>query len=379
MTKPGIPFVLLTVMALLVTSACASAPATPASGGQRPGAAAAPPAASAAPTTPASQAAPASPPSRATVRFGGLGGTIDRPLFVGEEKGYFEQQGITLEVENFRTAADMIPVLATGRLDAGHGSTSAGFFNAILTGVSVKIVSDVTVLRQPGPGIRNSLWLVVRKDLADQLRGMSDFSGRTIGINQRGTVNQGQLEKMLQQVGLRLDDVTIESIPFPDQMTALANGAIDAAVAIEPFVTLMQDRDVATPLIDMGQPLPGHPVQVLFYGPDFIRDQPDVGRRFALAYMQAQRYLEDALRKDINRDEVIQMFVKHTQVKDAALHARLRPSYSEPNGGVNTQAIEFDQDFYVRHGLQRAPIAVGTIVDPSYSEYAVQRLGRYQD
>jgi NitT/TauT family transport system substrate-binding protein len=245
--------------------------------------------------------------------------------------------------------------------------------------VGVKIVSDVTILREPGPNARNSLQLVVRRELADQVRGMADLKGRIIGINQRGTVNHGQLEKMLGDVGLTLDDVQIETIPFPDQMSALANGAVDAAVMIEPFLTIALDRGVATVLMDMGQATPGWPVQVLFYGPEFLKDQSDVGKRFMVAYVKALRYIDAAYRQGTNRDEVFQILIDNTPLKDMALWQRMSPTYSETNGAVNTRAIEIDQDFYVRQGLQREMIDLRTIVDPSFAQYAVQVLGRSAD
>src|SRR6476469_2651774 len=126
-------------------------------------------------------AAPAT--ERATVRIGGSGGVIDRALFVGLAKGFYDEQGIDLDVQIFPTALDMIPLLATGRLDAMHGGSYPGIFNAVASGVDLKIVSNVSVFRQPGPGIKNSQWLVVRKDLADQIRSVADLKGRKVAIH----------------------------------------------------------------------------------------------------------------------------------------------------------------------------------------------------
>ena len=108
------------------------------------------PGGSAAPAAAVSPAAATTPPPRVTVRMGGLGGIIDRPLFVGEAKGFFDEQGIVLQTEVLRSAVDMVPLLATGELDAGHGGTNAGFFNAMLVGSPLRIVSDVSILRPPG-------------------------------------------------------------------------------------------------------------------------------------------------------------------------------------------------------------------------------------
>src|SRR5829696_280195 len=95
------------LLGLALVVACAP-PAAPAAG--PPSQPAAPPA-----LQPSQPAAP-------TVRMGGLGGQIDAPLFVGQTKGYFAEQGLTLEVSNFVTASEMVPLLVTGRLDAGHGA-----------------------------------------------------------------------------------------------------------------------------------------------------------------------------------------------------------------------------------------------------------------
>lgn len=375
------------VAALTVIAAAACAPAAPpaspttAPTGQKPAAAAPATAAPAAAAPTAAPKAPAAPPTKATIKFGGLGGSIDRPLFVGIEKGYYAEQGIDLEITEFRSAADMVPLLATGQLDAGHGSTNPGFFNAILAGVPVKVVSDVTILRDPGQdnSIKNSLWIVLRKDLEGEVRTIKDLKGRGVAINNRGTMNHGQLEKILKDNGLTLDDVRLESVPFPDQIPALANKAVDAVITVEPFITIASTRGVGVPFFDMGKGFPDYPVQYLFYGPDFSTKQADVAKRFMVAYMKSLRYLEDAFRKNVNRDEAVQYFIKHTQQKEAALYDAMGLSYNETDGRVNVSAIETDQEFYIRQGLQKQRVDVKTLVDSSFSQHAVQVLGPYKN
>src|SRR5262249_31425539 len=131
--------------------------------------------------------------------------------------------------------------------------------------------------------------------------------------------------------------------------------------------------------MDMGEVTPGWPVQVLFYGPEFVKDQPEVGKRFMVAYVKALRYIDAAYRQATNRDEGFQILIDNTPLKNLALWRRMWPSYSETNGGVNTRAIEVDQDFYVRQGFQREKLDARSIVDPSFAEYAVQVLGRNAD
>src|SRR5262249_51364973 len=163
----------------------------------------------------------------------------------------------------------------------------------------VKVVSDVTIIKAPRPGERNSMQLMLRKDLTDQVRSVVDLRGRTVAINNTSSLNHEQLEWALRTGGLELEDVQIEQVAFPEQMSALANGKVYAGITLEPFVTMAEAQNIAVPLVDIGAAQPGHTAQNLFYSPEFIQTQPEVGRRFMIAYIKALRYLEDAFYKGI--------------------------------------------------------------------------------
>src|SRR4051812_14314625 len=240
------------LLAAVVGAGCAPSAAPTPVAPAAPQAAAAP----AAPAAPATSA-PTAPPAAVTLRAGGLGGSVDRAYYAAEEKGYFAEQGITLDIENYRSASEMVPLLATGRMDVGHGSTNPGFFNALLQGVIVKVVSDVTVMKPPKPGHRNSMQLMLRKDLTDEVKSVADLRGRVVAINNFSSLNHEQLEWILRANGLELPDVQIEQVAFPEQLAALGNGKVDAGITLEPFVTMAIARDIAVPLYDIAVAMPG--------------------------------------------------------------------------------------------------------------------------
>src|SRR5687767_14313006 len=103
----------LSIVAVLDLPSCAptASPARPTP---------APPVASAAAPPPAAQppaaSAPAAPPPPATVRFATLhsGGTA--AMYVAVDRGFFQQEGVTLEFVPFSNPADMIPALATNQI-----------------------------------------------------------------------------------------------------------------------------------------------------------------------------------------------------------------------------------------------------------------------
>ena len=56
------------------------------------------------------------------ITVGAAATTSDAPIYIADRLGYFREEGLTVKVTNFRSAADMVPVLGTGALDAGAGS-----------------------------------------------------------------------------------------------------------------------------------------------------------------------------------------------------------------------------------------------------------------
>src|SRR5690349_19289388 len=104
---------------------CAGSSAAPAPAAPKPAAPAAAQAAPAAPiaaapaapATAAPQAAAPPPPEPARIAVGGLGGLIDRVLYVAQDKGYFREQGIELDYTGVTSMVQAAPFLASGQME----------------------------------------------------------------------------------------------------------------------------------------------------------------------------------------------------------------------------------------------------------------------
>ncbi len=305
---------------------------------------------------------------------GGLGGLIDRILYVAQDKGFFREQGIEIDYNGVTSMVQAAPHLAAGQMDVISSSTSAGLWNAISRDVSVKAVTDVTVVR---PNQRNSLAVMVRKDLADQIHDYPDLRGHTIAIHQKAQINHVELARLLDLGGLTEQDVNVVEVPFPDQVAALRNGAIDASIEVEPMVTVLEDQGIATRWRDMGEIYPGQVVQFLFYSAPFIRERRDVGERYLIAHLKAARYFEDAFVRGRNRDEVVQILLDNGPIKDPAMYEKIGRAFTgaEVNGHVSLDSLADEQEFYLRNGFISTRIDPAQLVDTSFSEQALRVLG----
>jgi NitT/TauT family transport system substrate-binding protein len=372
----------------VLLAACAggssSAPAKPAapaaaapSGAAAP--ASAPTAASAAPPPAAAQVAPAaskpaplSPP--VTVRIGVLPNISDSGTYIALERGYFQEEGINLELVPFTSAGPQVAPLGAGQLEVGGGSTSAGLYNAIARDVPLKVVAD----RGSMPPGAQWIGLIVRSDLTDQIRDYADLRGRKIAINQFGTTNDVAIEAALKRGGLTWDDADIQQIPYSDMNAALSNAAVDVAQQNEPFKAIVLEQGLATFFHGVDEYYPNMQFSVVLFGPQFAKDNPEAGKRWMTAFLRGVRDYTDALRKGVRKDETEQLIMKHVPLRDAGLFDKMGFTAINPDGKLNVEGVKNDLQWFVDHGMTQQAPDMTQVIDTSFAEYAVQRLGPYQ-
>src|SRR5262245_29705100 len=76
------------------------------------------------------------------VKVGMARSTSNSAELMAVNKGYFKQFGIKLEIEDIESSANVIALLAQGRLNMVAGGISAGYFNAIEKNLPITIVAD---------------------------------------------------------------------------------------------------------------------------------------------------------------------------------------------------------------------------------------------
>jgi NitT/TauT family transport system substrate-binding protein len=322
-------------------------------------------------------AQPSGPPAK--VNLGELGSASDAGIYIALEKGYFAEQGIELERTRFQTAADMVAPLGLGQLDVGGGAPSAGLMNAIVSrDIPLRIVADKGNLN-PGFGFQG---IVVRKDLWDSgaIRGPADMRGRKIALNARDITPEVVIDRYLRTGGLTVADVDIVTMSVADTVSAIANGSVDVAFSIEPFVTQIAEMGTGVVATRADQVIEGQQVAVILYSPKFIEDRPDIARKFMLAYVKGLRDYNDAFGKKVpeKKAEVVKILTEYTPVKDAALYDKMIMPGLNPNGRVSQESLDNSQGWWLEKGTQQARADLSKVVDNQFVDWAVQQLGPYQ-
>jgi NitT/TauT family transport system substrate-binding protein len=373
-------------LALIVVACGGGAPS--AVGGSGAGAGGAVPAGTPPAAAPAAQAptaavaaaptavAPLSPP--VAVRVGLPHLLADVGFFVAQDRGYFAEEGLDVEFLNTPSLNQVIPAVSTGEMDVASGGIGSALFNAVARGLPMKMVADRATL---GPG-SGYMVLVVRKDLLDsgRVRDLADLRGLSIAASGAGAITELVTYKAAERGGLRPSDIEVVYLGIGDTPAALANRSIDAAMALEPNVTLIVSQGLGDAFRTTYEITPDLTVGVVLYADGFIRNKPEAARRFMVAYLRGLRDFNDAFFRQPprGRAEVLAALTHHTGVKDPALYEVMLMPGLNPDGGINLASIADAQQWWVDRGEIREPVDVAQLWDGSYLDYAIGRLGRYQ-
>jgi NitT/TauT family transport system substrate-binding protein len=313
-------------------------------------------------------------PQETVVKVGMKQVVSDAGILIGMAKNYYKDVGIKIEPVQFNTGQEMINQLAAGQLDVGATVTSSGLFNAMSREIPVKIVADKGI-NIPGKGYYR---LVVRKDLVDTIKDYKDLQGRKIAIVGTASLDEIALARILQKAGLTIKDVDVQVIrSFPDMLVSLGNKSIDAAMIIEPFVTLSINKDLADPWKDPADYDPDAQTALLVYGTSMTQN-PEVANRFMTAYIQSLRDYNDGFVKNKNRAEIIDILCKYSVIKDPSLYEKMFPTGLNPDGYVRKKGITMDLDWYKENNLLKSDIKFEDAVDNQYVDFAIKNLGKYQ-
>lgn len=314
-------------------------------------------------------------PRPVKVRIAEDGAASGAGFYLAEALGYFKAYNIEVEWVTFINSDDMLPAIAAGQLDVAGGISSASLFNAVAQGFDVRIISDKGHAVETG----SYFTLVIRKDLADQVRDYSDLKGLTVAYSAQDAVDHYMTVKALEAGGLGPEDVELVVIQdFAQMLAGLATGAIDVAMEIEPLITSGVEQGIIERFLDTSVYLPDAQVAVVLASPQFVADR-EVALRFMLAYLKGLRDFNDVFfhgRGD--RERVVQVMTEYTLLKDPELWSRVQPPGLDPDGGVNVESLVDQYEFYKANGALVGEVDPRQVIDLSLAQEAVAILGPYQ-
>jgi NitT/TauT family transport system substrate-binding protein len=310
----------------------------------------------------------------------GIGGSAsDAPLYIAQEKGYFNDEGLEVHLIVLDTGAKIIAPLATGELQVGSGALSVGFYNALERGVGIRIVAD-RGHTEPGYFYQS---VFIRKDLIDSgaFKTLADLKGKQIGFAAPGVTALSLLNEATRKAGIAFGDVNPVFMSFPQMAVALTNKAIDGAILIEPQATMLVHSGAGVRFMNTEEIYSNDQITVLFYSDKFATERPAAAQKFMQAFLRAVRFYNDALRggkiAGPGADEIVAIMGKAFHLGPDIIRDMNSQAVS-PDGEVIVASIQKDLDFFRSQGWVKTPIKLSEIVDMSFAQKASAALGPYR-
>lgn len=319
--------------------------------------------------------------SQETVKVAVLGTAGDLPMYVGLNRGYFEEEGLELEIIPFRSGAQMVAPLGTGQIDVASGVVAAGLYNLLDRGVTFKLVADRGSIRPD----RSYMRFLVRKDLAESadFNGFEDLKGLNVGTQSRGGAAESTLNQALLMGGLTYDDVQISYLGHSDLIAGLENGAIDAGFLTEPNATIALQAGNVVEYIPDETVDAGAVLGIYAFSSDLLENRPDVAESFLRVYLKSCRLVNDAypggyLVDGELGDEIVKAYQTYMTLKDEELLRTMIPAGCDPNGRINIEKMNESYAFFGERGNLQGAASVDDLIDTSISEKLVEEMGEYQ-
>lgn len=206
------------------------------------------------------------------------GGTCEAPIFVAKEKGFFEEQG--LDVELTLVTQDTAMLVATNKIDAVM--VTPALFPGMAEGLDINIIEAAHTGCIQGATTKDS-----------GIKSAADLKGKKVGIAAEGDVPQLQLSEEMRQAGL---DPTkdVEWIIYPDPQLELAlnNGEIDAFASWDPFTTMALDNGCELFFSTTTGDFFKEDI-CCFYAmnPNTLNKNPELGGKLAAAFAKAAEFI----------------------------------------------------------------------------------------
>ena len=314
-------------------------------------------------------ASPAGEPIAITVGYVPI--SIYAPLFVAQEKGYYAEQGLDVTLQAFAGGTEPIALTGSGELDFASVGAAPAFWNAVALGLPVEIVAPG---HAEGAPVATPLMISTEACQSGEITSVANLEGKAVAINARGATEYW-LAQALATGDLTLDDIDLQTIPFPDAVAALEGGAIDAAMIGEPLATLAERQGVA---VRLAADFPVQDIQptAIIGNRDFLDQNPAAGVAFVTAYLRAARDLSGpGFRDPVN----LAIIEEYTGVPADLTASSVAPIYF-PNGEINAASLGTLQTFFLDRGQLEydEPVDPTTVIDTTFVDAALKQIGRYE-
>jgi NitT/TauT family transport system substrate-binding protein len=269
-------------------------------------------------------------------------------LFIAIKRGFFKQEGLTVTPKIIQATPQSTAPLLAGTVDfsvLNYVST----FEIEESGVKFRIVADDSA------GAPDAFTLLVPKGSA--IKSPADLKGKKIGVPAPNAIGTLGLDAVMKPYGVIQSQVHLIAVPFPNMLAALKTGQIDAAAAVEPFITEMESLIGAHVLADlMSGPMANFPIAGWGTVQSYVQKYPKTVAAFQRAIAKGQQIAAT------NRKAVEQILPTYTKITSKLASVISMDSFPTTLSAVRLQRVA---DVMLQFQFIHKPLDVAPMLYPA--------------
>lgn len=237
---------------------------------------------------------------RVRIAIGGQNQMVYLPTTLAQELGFYREEGLDVELQDFQGGAKALQALMGGSADV-----VSGFYDHTIQMAAEgrELAAFVTMLRFPG------LVLTTSPQAAATVTRIEDLKGRIAGVTTAGSSSQMFLTFLLTRHNVPIESVSVTSIgSAATAIAAVEHGKVDAGWMADPSFTLVKKRNpdirVLADLRDEAGVREAfgtatYPGAVLYAPGEWIRAHHDSAARLARAIVRTLEWMHTHPATDI--------------------------------------------------------------------------------
>ena len=259
------------------------------------------------------------------------------PIWLGVEQGYFEEQGIDVEiVEGGASSAAQVPLLLSGAADIA-ATTAGAALQASAQKLDVSIIAGLTTFATEDDLDQSGLVVAAGSEITDY----AGLEGKTVAISGLKSITEAVVSAAVEEQGGDASAVSFIQAPMPTLGDMVSTGGADAAFLIDPFLSLA----VSSGLEVLGHPFPlvapGVPGTSLVSTSAYAKANPELIEKFRVALEKAAAYATD------NPEAVTKTLSTEAKVPMEMLTGSKNPTF---NSVVDAEQLKVESDLLERFG-----------------------------
>jgi NitT/TauT family transport system substrate-binding protein len=264
------------------------------------------------------------------------------PVFIAQDKGYFRDAGLDIELKFFDAAQPVAVATTSGDIDFGITAFTAGLYNLAGKG-TLKVIGGMSREKAGYPLIG---YFASNNAYAAGLRTPVDLAGKRVAVTQVGSSFHYSLGLLADKYGFKLSDVRIVPLQsLSNAAAALRGETVDAALLPVSTARKLMDDGGAKLLGWVGDETPWQ-LGAVFAAPNTLTNKALVTKLLA-ALDRADREYYDVILADVidgkapindRTKPLLEIIAKYTNLPVAQVVGNC--AYIDPDGKLDVGNVD---------------------------------------